>query len=158
MAEAFGVDVRTIRRWESEGLACRPEGRSKLYSLAHAISFYASQEVARAVRSAETSEMDALRTRKLAAETAAKEIELAKLRGELIPVGEIDTLLRESLEAVDSVVRGVPSRFASQLAKAAKIKLPEAKKLLADAMELVRGLIRNRGDPEDKKGRASRVA
>lgn len=150
MSEEFGVTTRQIRNWEADGLACRAEGNRKLYPLAHAIRFYADRFAEKAAAAAGTRELDAIRARKLRAEAEVKEIELARLRGELVPMSEVDGLLRDALEAIDSVIRSVPGRFAARLAKASGAKLSRAKRVLADSMELVRGAIRDRAAPDDE--------
>jgi hypothetical protein len=69
-------------------------------------------------------------------------------RGDLVPLDEVGGLVRESLEAVDSVLRHAPSRFAPGLAKAAKVPLKEARRILREVIESVRGAIRE-GDKSD---------
>ena len=150
LADAFGLSTRQIRNWEKGGVPHRAEGNRKLYPLKEVIAWYREREVAAALEGVDTSAMDEAKLRKLLAEAESKELDLAVKRGELVPLDEVGDLVRESLEAVDSVLRHAPSRFAPALAKAAAIQLRAARTILRDVVESVRGAIREGGreDPE----------
>lgn len=142
MAQVFGVTVRTIRRWEKEGLPARRDGSQKLYPLALAIRWERERAVEAALKEVEITDVDAVRLRKLEAEAESKELDLQQKRGELVPIDQVETLLREALESVDSLLRHAPSRFAPKLAKAAELPIKRARTILEDVIELVRGSLR----------------
>ena len=142
MAEAFNRTTRQIRRWEDEGLTVRAEKNRKYYTLREAIEFHVAIEVQKAIRAASPDVMDAARLRKLEAEAESKEIDLSIRRNELVPMDEVEGLLQETLESIDSVLRHAPSRVAPALAKVAKIPIKRARVILEDLVERVRGSIR----------------
>lgn len=142
MGEVFGVSTRQVRNWEKDGLVCRAAGNQKFYPLAAAIRWYREREVSAALAEVEVKDIDAAKLRKLEAEADTKELDLAVKRGELVPMDEVGDLVRESLEAVDAVLKHSPSRFAPQLAKAAQVHLKTARTILREVIESVRGAIR----------------
>lgn len=142
VSEAFGVTTRQVRNWEADGLVCRADGNRKLYPLASTIRFYRDLEVEKVLRGVTTSEMEAARLRKLQAEAEYKELDLQMRRGELVPMDDVEDLVRESLEGVDSVLRHSPSRFAPKLAKVAKVPIKTARSMLGELIESVRAAIR----------------
>lgn len=146
LGEAFGRSSRQIARWEAEGLAARPEGNRKLYDLAAAIRFFRDREVAAALAGVETGELEAAKLRKLQAEAESKELGVAVKRGELVPMSDVADIVRESLEAVDAVLRHAPSRHAPALAKVAKVSVKESRALLRTVIEGVRAVIREEAE------------
>ena len=142
LAEAFGLTTRQVRNWEKDGLPHQAEGNRKLYPLREAIAWFRDREVAAALKGVDTSAMDEAKLRKLLADAESKELDLAVKRGDLVPLDEVGGLVRESLDAVDSVLRHAPSRFAPALAKTATVQLKEARRILRDVIESVRGAIR----------------
>lgn len=160
LAEVLRVSAKTIQQWDREGLrdAARLETgrkRESRYDLVRAFWWFHEREVRRVTAEADGSELDAAKLRKLQAEADAKELELAEKRGELVPLDEVEDLVRESLEAVDSVLRHSPSRFAPSLAKSAKVSVKVARTLLRDLVESVRGAIREGGAPTERGADAS---
>lgn len=119
------------------------DGREARYDLVAAWQWRLALERERAERSKDPeSEMDAAKLRKLNAEAESKELDLEVKRGALVPIDDVEVLVRESLEAVDSVLRNSPSRLAPALAKAAQIPVKSARTVLRDMVESVRGAIR----------------
>lgn len=138
----YGVTTRTVRNWEDDGLSSRAEGNRKFYRLVELVRWHEAREVARALESVDTSAMDAAKLRKLEAEAAGKELDLSIKRGELVPMEEVERLVREALETVAAILRHAPSRFAPKLAKLAGVGIKEARTILEDIVEAVRGAVR----------------
>lgn len=82
------LTTRQIRNLEAEGLPHRAEGNQKLYPLPDAVVWWHERELSRALKSAEISELDVLKARKLEAEAEAKEIEVEERRGLLMPTAQ----------------------------------------------------------------------
>ena len=146
-AVAFGVTKRTLRNWELEGFPHRTDGTRKAYPLRECIEWRLAREVESTKGDPTEAEMDAARLRKLEADAESKELDLAVKRGGLVPLDEVEVLLREALETIDSVLRHAPSRMAPKLAKAAKIPLKRARTIMEDVVEAVRASVRE--DRED---------
>lgn len=151
LADLFGVTTRQIRNWEADGLPKSADGNQKLYPLRKVIAWHEERAVAQALAAVEVGAFEAAKIRKLEAEAESKELDLAVRRGELVPLDEVEGVVRESLQAVDSVLRHSPSRFAPLLAKAANLSMKKARAILRDMIELVRGAIRDdvSGDETD---------
>lgn len=150
LADGFEVSARTVQQWDRDGLrdAARQQssGREASYDVFAAARWLIERERARAVKATTADdELNAARLRKLEAEAESMELNLAEKRGEMVPLDEVEGLVRESLEAVDSVLRHSPSRFAPTLAKAAKVPIKSARAILRDVIESVRGAIREHG-------------
>lgn len=85
------------------------------------------------------------RRRKLEAEAKSKELDLMVRLGELIPMDELESLFRESLEAVASDLRSVPRKVAPRLAREAGMTVKAAHRLLEAAIEDAKAILR--GEP-----------
>jgi hypothetical protein len=84
LAELFGVTVKSIQRWEEEGL---PRNADGTYPLAKCISWWGDRRARLALEEhGGESELDRMRTRKLEAEARRAELELAREEGTLIPI------------------------------------------------------------------------
>ena len=118
-------------------------GNKKLYPLREVVAWHEAKAVERALGEVDTGAMDAAKLRKLEAEAELKELDLSVKRGDLVPLDEVGDLVRESLDAVDSVLRHSPSRFAPALAKEGNVPLKRARTVLREMVELVRGAIRD---------------
>ena len=145
LASILGVSTRQIRNLERAGLPCSIAGKRKAYPIPAAVQWWRDREVARALEPYSTTDLEKERARWLAARTGKAELELANLRGELVPMDEVAGMLREAMETLDSVLRGSPSRFAPALALAAGLSTKRARLVLDDLIELVRAALRNGG-------------
>lgn len=142
LAEVYGVTVRQVFNWEEAGLPSEAQGNRKRYPLREAVLWHEAREVARALAALDTGALDAARLRKLEAEAESKELDVQVKRGSLIPLDEVDDVIRACNLAVDSVLRSAPARFAPTLAKRAGIGVKDARSILADIVELSRSAIR----------------
>ena len=154
LAAALKVSPKTVQQWDRDGLAeaarIGMDGREVRYDAVAAFWWYHERELARAVAAVDTSAMDQAKLRKMEAEAGSKELDLAEKRGELVPLDDVGDLVKESLMAVDSVLRHAPSRFAPALAKSANIPLKSARTMLREIVEMVRGAIRDGAVGDDE--------
>lgn len=146
VGELYDVTTRQVRNWEDDGLPCRAEKNRKFYALKDLVEWHEAKAVAKALESVDTSAMDAAKLRKMEAEAESKELDVAVKRGGLVPIDEVEDLVREALETVSAILRHAPSRFAPKLSQVAGIGLKEARTLLEDLVEAVRGAVRE-GEP-----------
>lgn len=149
LAALYDVSTRQVRNWEDEGLPRRAKGNRKEYPLKDVVAWHEAREVAQALAKVDTSALGAAKLRRMEAEAEAKELDVAVKRGDLVPLDEVGDLVRESLQAVDSVLRHSPSRFAPALAKAGGVPPKVARTILREIVEMVRSAIREGGVGDD---------
>lgn len=125
-AEMFGVTEKTVRNWINDnGLPCSGDGRGRTVHAAKAIQWhheYTARKSGNAARpapvddSGEQSESydDAL-ARKTRAEADLKELQLAKERGQVAAIADVERLLSASNLAVQTQVLAVPARLSTQI-------------------------------------------
>ena len=154
LAEMTGRSPRQIRNWEKEGLPVRADGKRKWYPARDAVLFWHEREIAKALESAESSESQRLRMRKLEAETEAKEYELERLRGGLVPVAFMASEFEEACARIRAEIESVAPRYGADV----RPEDPGAGELILDkvAEELLRSLATAFEDiEEDEDGRAA---
>lgn len=143
------MSPKTVQQWDGDGLReaarLKSKGREAQYDGWAAIRWWHNREMERLQKENVSDDLDAARLRKLEAEAESKELDVQVKRGELVPMDEMEGLLRESLESVDSVLRHAPAQFAPVLAKQAKVSVKESRSILRDIIEMVRGAIREGG-------------
>lgn len=86
------------------------------------------------------------RRRLTEAKADAAEMENQLQRRELLDARDVEALVREPLERVNLVLRNAPTKYAPRLARAARIRSPEAKRLLAEIVAEVRAELRRLGE------------
>lgn len=125
-AEMFGVSEKTIRNWMNDnGLPCSGSGRGRTIDAAKAIQWHheytagksgnggRNPPAAPAEVAIET--IDQAMLRKTVAEADLKELQLAKERGQVAAIGDVEKLLSVSNLAVQTQLLAVPSRLATQM-------------------------------------------
>ena len=115
LAELTGKGTRQIRGWEEDGIPVRTEGNRKLYLGRPALLHWRELEVAKALKKAEASESQKLRVRKLRAETEAKEYELGRLRGTLVPIAYMESEFAAACARMRSEIESMAPRYASDV-------------------------------------------
>lgn len=149
VAELLGVKVRWVQQLARDGII--PRARRNAYPLAGVVQgmirFW--QAGAEELGGGE-SRLDRARRRKLEIEAETKGIELSRLRGEFVPLTEVDGLLREALMAIDSVIRSVPRKYAPSFAKKTGVGEVTAKRFLDTLVEEIRGEIHKRAGEESE--------
>ena len=128
LARLFGVAVRTIQRWDAEGLRAARIGKTATYDPPSAVAW----RVARERRANEAMDFSEARTRKMAAQAELAELEVARTRAETIHVSDMDRLLAEPL----SRLRGQLLSFAGVVAPrlTEPLEVPQAVAILESAM------------------------
>ncbi len=138
LAEITEVTPRQVRNWEKAGLTVRADGNQKRYPAKLAIAFWHERELAKALEKAGVSDAQKLRMRKLTAETEAKEYDLERLRGTLVPVA----FMKAEFEGVCARMRSEIESMAPRYAADVKPEDPGAGELVLDniAEELLAAL------------------
>lgn len=147
-AERLGISTRQLRALSgSDGPVPRNEDGSYPWpECQKAYVAFKQQEKLKRTGHKETSEYEQARARKVAAQARLAELEVLQREGELIALSDVEQMVRGPLEQVDAALRNVPARYASELAAAAKIKVPTAMELLEAVIERIRADLRALGD------------
>lgn len=112
LADLLGVSRRQISRYASEGMPYAGEGVRRRYPWPECRIWYNAQvkEQARAeaARKPAIEHMHEAERRKAAADAEIAELRLAKLRGELVPLVDVEAELRDILARVKARLRQHP--------------------------------------------------
>ena len=151
-AELTGRTTRQIRNWEKGGLPVRVDGKRKWYGRG-AMEFWLENEIAKALEKMEVSESKRLRVRKLQAETEAKEYELERLRGTLLPVAFMEAEFDDVCALMRSEIESMAPRYAADV----RPEDPGAGELVLDkiAEELLASLAKAFTESAEEDGRAA---
>ncbi len=117
LADIFGVAMTTVDNWVRRGLPVIQRG-TKGKAWQFNTSDVASWLERRAIERTETEDFGdekALRRRKLAAEAQKIELELARARGDLVPLNQLERALANTFAELKTNLRTVPSRVATSL-------------------------------------------
>lgn len=153
VAELLGVTTRRVQQLVRDGII--PRAHRNAYPLAGVVQGVIRFWQARAEDlGGGESRLDHARRRKLEIEAETKAIELSRLRGEFVPLTEVDGLYREALFAIDSVIKALPKNLAQSFGKKSGIGVVAAKRLLDTLAEEIRAEILKRAteDIEAKWG------
>lgn len=137
LAELLGVSIRTIQRWGKDGLDDCRVGDGATYDLAAAIAWRLDS-----VQSEDDDEYRVARTRVATAKAEAAERENAVAARELIPMEELEPLVRESLEGVAAILRQCPVALRSEWAVRLGFPVKDAEELIRDLVEDVKAALR----------------
>lgn len=135
-AKVFGVSTRTIQRWETDGFP-RQDAEVAAYDLTECVAWALQRERDRLSNVAGDS-FEQARARKTAIEADLKELELAQLRGELVPIDEVAELVEAPLAAVDESLVTAKRRHAKTWARKLKVTQGVARALIDELVEEVR--------------------
>lgn len=141
LARRLALTPRQIRNLHEHGLPHRRDGRSVLYPWPEVRDWYTKfkqEEDRRRRGGGQELNLQHEKARKLAADAEKAEMELAKARGELIHIEDVEGLVRRPLEQVAAALGNAPSRYASDLAEEADLKIPIAMRMLEDILRSVR--------------------
>lgn len=116
IAETFGVSATTVDTWLRNGAPYVKQGsKGKSWGINTA-------EISKWLRARElelnglTSESgEELKKRKLAAETGKAELELAKIKGEVVPLKQLERALSNVFAELKTNIRNIPARCATTL-------------------------------------------
>lgn len=137
IAEVYDVDIRTIRTWVSRGCPFLERGgkgaRPWQFESSDVIGWREQQAAIAAVGDVSKVDVDEARRRKLAAEAALSELELAKAKGEVIALEDIQSVWLEIVSNCRSLLLAMPSKVAPVVA--AESELRPIRDLLTDEIE-----------------------
>jgi phage terminase Nu1 subunit (DNA packaging protein) len=114
-AELVGLTTRQIRNLEREGLPHRADQNRKTYPVPAAVLWWHERGVKKALEQIQIQPIDEARTRKLQLEAERAEIELAKERGRMIDVDDVDRLYQKALSTIRARLLALPGQIAAQL-------------------------------------------
>ena len=117
IAEIFGVADTTVDQWIRRGCPVVQRGAKGVswqINTADVSEWLKTRAVEDATGDTLADESE-LKRRKLAAETAKAELELAKIKGEVVPLRQVERALSNVFAELKTNVRSVPSRVATML-------------------------------------------
>ena len=132
LAAWFGVARQTVSDWKAAGCPFHP-GKNGAPTYLPA-EVWAWRESARE-REAAPLDKDAEQVRKLKAEADRVELEVAKVRGELLPASAFEQALAEEHDEVRAALVSLPSRFARMVVERTGCSMAVAQTLLADVAD-----------------------
>jgi len=117
IADLFGVSHTTVDTWIRRGMPVVVKGsKGKAWQINTAsVSAWLEQRAQERVSGGDETDERELKRRKLAAEAAKIELELARSRGELVPLKQLERALANTFAEVKTNMRAVPSRVATAL-------------------------------------------
>lgn len=121
LAKEMKTSLPTVDKWVREGMpfVVRGEkGKSWVFETADCQEWLRRREIEKARARAEREmpdDLDELKARKLAAETALVELELEQARGGVAPVDQVERMACKAFATVRAAMRNIPGRVVSQL-------------------------------------------
>lgn len=117
IADFFGVSHTTVDSWIRQGLPTVQRGsRGKAWEFNTAeVHAWLERRAKESARGGDNSDERELKRRKLSAETAKVELELARVRGEVVPLKQLERALSNTFAEVKTNMRSVPSRVATAI-------------------------------------------
>jgi len=118
IADLFGVGESTVDQWVRKGMPVVEKGSRGVkwqINTAQVSEWLKSRAVEEITGKFDATDERELRRRKLAAETAKAEIELAKIREEVADVADIEKQLTELFTRIKKNLRNIPNRAALSL-------------------------------------------
>lgn len=117
IADLFGVSHTTVDAWIKRGMPVSERGsRGKAWRINTAeVSAWLEQRAKESAGGSDQADERELKRRKLAAETAKVELELAKVRGEVVPLAQLERALANTFAEIKTNIRSVPSRVATAI-------------------------------------------
>ena len=116
VADLFGVSIQSVDQWVRKGLGCRKAGHEVIFNSAAVTAFLEKQAEARAIASNKPADADEARSRKLAAEAEIAEMQRDRMRGELVDISSVETVVAEEYGAVRSKLLALPGKLAPMVA------------------------------------------
>jgi phage terminase Nu1 subunit (DNA packaging protein) len=110
LADVLEVDPRVLRRWRADGCPHVMRDSRVRYRLPQVVAWREE----RAVRALDADEAKE-RAAKMRADREITELKLARMRGELAPVTEMDEAVEALAHAVRNEIRGLRARFTGRI-------------------------------------------
>lgn len=129
LAKLFGVTVQTVRRWVIDGLPRNGEGRGAKYPRLECLQWREEQ-----VRQQERGKLppadslDEAKRRKVLAEAQMAELDLGRVRGDLMTVEQYDSVVSQAYQRVAQRLKTIAPRLAPDVIGIQTLK--EAKNVL----------------------------
>lgn len=117
LAEVFGVAPPTVDQWRKDGapyVTLGGRGKEWEYDTAQVAAWLRERDVKAATGDMLADETE-LKRRKLAAETEKAELELAKAKGEVAPLDQVERAVARAFAEVRAGMRNLPQRTVSML-------------------------------------------
>lgn len=117
LAEVFGVAMPTVDMWRKDGCpVVTMGGRGKEWEFdTAAVANWLRERDVLAATGDKVTDKDELQRRKLAAETEKAELELAKVKGEVAPLDQVERAVSKAFAEVRAGIRNLPQRTVSML-------------------------------------------
>ncbi|WP_417623198.1 hypothetical protein [Parasphingorhabdus sp.] len=119
MADFLAVAPTTLDAWTRQGcpVESRPgQGKAAEFDSGAVTRWWIASQVEKATKRGDADAIDAHRSRKLSAEADLRELELAKLQGELIHLDDVERAFTQYSVAVRGAAMALPDRAALRLA------------------------------------------
>lgn len=117
LADYYGVQARTVTNWVNSEPPCPStvDGRNRWFDSVAVAAWKEARLRAELVRESAPLDFEDAKKRKMAAEAELMELELAKLRGELVPIEESRLVMREIAARIRSQLLAVPGRYSARM-------------------------------------------
>lgn len=117
LAEVFGVSMPTVDHWVRSGCPyVEKGGPGKPWRfLSSEVAAWREQRAREEASGTALADEDELRRRKLAAETAKAELDLAQARGKVCDLEQVERALTVAFAAVKANMRNIPGRVVTTL-------------------------------------------
>jgi phage terminase Nu1 subunit (DNA packaging protein) len=118
VAELLGVSTVAIGQWVAKGcpfVQKGGQGKSWVFDVPEVVAWRERQVAQQAVGDTKSLDLDEARRRKLAAEAAMSELDLAKRKGELIEIEEVAAVVGDDYANVRAKLLSLPTKLGPQL-------------------------------------------
>jgi len=124
LAGLLGVTRQTVDRWLKSGCpfverSDPSRGRQWKLSLPQVVEWRERRAVEAAIGDTQKLDIDEARRRKTAAEAALAELELARQRGEVVPISVVQSVVADQLSACRAKLLAIPSKMGAIVAPVA---------------------------------------
>ena len=148
LAQWYGVERRTVTNWVNSEPPCpsAKEGRDRVFDSVAVARWHQERTALSALAELPGSrEWDAARTRKMVADAARLELQLAVDRGEMVPLSAVRETWRRGLTMIRAQLLAVPGRYSPRTVGLAS--LPESQRVWDAAVRDILAELRD-GDTE----------
>jgi len=117
IAQIFGVAETTVNEWVRRGCPVMQRGgKGVAWQVNTAdVAEWLKQRAVEDIAGDTLADESELKRRKLAADTAKSELELAKVKAEVVPLRQLERALANTFAEVKTNIRNVPSRVSTTL-------------------------------------------
>lgn len=147
LATAMGVARQTISTWKADGCPFQPDRKSgaPTYMVAEVVPWLLQRER----DSVAPADKEAEQARKLKAEADRVELEVAKLRDELLPVSAFESAIAAEHDEMRAAWMSLPSSFARLVVDRTGCTMAVAQSVLAEIADRRMAELQGSGDDDD---------